>query len=1522
MAPRQSSRQKSKAKAKANITTEQTTDSPPSGLQGLSKGVKSVKLTNNKSDLDFQNVRKHPDCPAWHTSCDYTVHVADEPPEMSKDKKKRDRKLEWEKSRYPPGISLPIALPASLGDATLIAKYNGFKSEADYISYCDGPLMEIIYAFGKVMQLKFTPSAINSAREDEVQGEDEPERPIPRPIDCITLYANSKECRDMVETICLYCPQPTFIPIFNNTISIDEKNHRDEPCPPAMFLAAAAQVLIFAPSHWDPELKLVQTSDYPRRYPINQGFSPTKTIAGRFSMEDLNRALYLIFTVNNRRGKANLLSGIPTKRTGNTRWMGYHDPSWNSTEMELEGTEIIVDGHTEAQLDAEEMLMDQQDAENNKDQDEDQVNSSDLPAVTGLNFIDLADRITVALSSAPKPKTGLGEKRLTVKADAMPIMSNQRAAQVVKVLRRSHAMVDPPMDDIQKTLTYVDSLIDADKMAEYVTTQAGNENLVAFAREHPDKLDELTKQNNQSFAMEMFMSSLQPNHHFDLDQLCDELGLSRYPAIRLRPANDAIEPFKPHQVYDAYSILQRAESPKRHTFLSNDMGTGKTRIYLLAINLHARRLAKQQQQGNSVTFSPSLVITPVNSLPQTYLEAKSIFPDFTLIVFYGQRSTFIDKGAKVMGTDDLINYLSKLDPTNPKTGKTLVITSYTTLSARFISRNDRLFVFNEEKKAAKNQELGDVESDDSSDEAAEGRRRKKVPIYSLAQVNRKNITYVDDPAKADGNLVWYTRNKPGIKNLKFTFVVCDEAQIAKKHDGSYNNLLRKFKWDIILWTSGTPLSNSLRDLISPLLLMWRALDVDWKPKIGPIGYLPGLYNAQYDPEKENNEFNGMITKGIFHPSFTALDPAVGKLMEAWKEDGSRLWYLHPDLYRAAGSSHYWGSNLSSWVVRPIFQEMHIRRTMRTPLTLPNGEITYPGIDLLPPVISIQEYRFGPRLAMVVREEGFFLASRLFQQPNDDGTIPDSVQAASSQSIEGASAEATLNFGVHRTGILQTFDWRNSVLLSPENDMIRGSKKAIELRVQAMVDPNQPQTKAELERMKKKEAEESPVVVGVDHVQHLVANDPNGGLTWLYNMTRKDENTLAPSDRASMLRWVCAESPLMIRMVELLFLHVNQEKKRVLIYVDTPWIQTVVVNVITVAGFNVLTTRPSTKQSDKDQALQDWNDAYSGAQVFVANINTMSVGVNMHYCCHTGIFISWHINMKINLQCCGRLIRIGQKHQVTWTFLKIADSYHDNIERLAVSKWAPQLSAEIDLPDWISDELREILIYEVIKTYLAQPFNRYSWVVLRDIFGHEFSHHDKRATNLGHIFSIIAKIVLRNLELDQDFWCNNMAFLTLGCWHIVEESDIDFSVKLLQHPDDLDAEFTPLFIEAFKHVEGAIDSDPETQKKHKKLRRMMQDRAKEKSSALVSDNGIHDDGAQEDASDDDESGGPARPKSRKKRSGVTTSNNDDATSTNLDIDSDEEVVEEVVEEEPQLPKVGDKRPADDDANSLTPKRNKV
>ncbi|KAF5575347.1 snf2 family helicase [Fusarium pseudoanthophilum] len=91
----------------------------------------------------------------------------------------------------------------------------------------------------------------------------------------------------------------------------------------------------------------------------------------------------------------------------------------------------------------------------------------------------------------------------------------------------------------------------------------------------------------------------------------------------------------------------------------------------------------------------------------------------------------------------------------------------------------------------------------------------------------------------------------------------------------------------------------------------------------------------------------------------------------------------------------------------------------------------------------------------------------------------------------------------------------------------------------------------------------------------------------------------------------------------------------------------VVNILHVAGFDIVTIRPSTKQSEKDEILEAWNNPHSGLQVFVANINNLNAGINMHECCHRGIFISWRLNMKVNMQCTGRLVRIGQKKKVVW-----------------------------------------------------------------------------------------------------------------------------------------------------------------------------------------------------------------------------------------------------------------------------------
>ncbi|KAH6997294.1 hypothetical protein EDB80DRAFT_727551 [Ilyonectria destructans] len=132
---------------------------------------------------------------------------------------------------------------------------------------------------------------------------------------------------------------------------------------------------------------------------------------------------------------------------------------------------------------------------------------------------------------------------------------------------------------------------------------------------------------------------------------------------------------------------------------------------------------------------------------------------------------------------------------------------------------------------------------------------------------------------------------------------------------------------------------------------------------------------------------------------------------------------------------------------------------------------------------------------------------------------------------------------------------------------------------------------------------------------------------------------------------------------------------------------------------------------------------------------------MHMCCSKGVFVCWHLNGDIMHQGCARLIRIGQDETVEWVLLKVRNSYHDNLERMCVTKWAVQLSAEIALPDWVTDTVREICIYETIKTHWHQGFNRVAWNIVRDIDGGDFEYHGEKTIRIAHICSLIAKMVL-------------------------------------------------------------------------------------------------------------------------------------------------------------------------------------
>ncbi|KAK7432092.1 hypothetical protein QQZ08_001382 [Neonectria magnoliae] len=122
-----------------------------------------------------------------------------------------------------------------------------------------------------------------------------------------------------------------------------------------------------------------------------------------------------------------------------------------------------------------------------------------------------------------------------------------------------------------------------------------------------------------------------------------------------------------------------------------------------------------------------------------------------------------------------------------------------------------------------------------------------------------------------------------------------------------------------------------------------------------------MYNDQYDLYKDFNTIKGKMCVGIFLENYTERNPQVLGLTEKYDQDQASYWILSSALYNLAARTLNWGSNLAHLVVRRIFQIMHIRRTMRSQVALPDGTKMYPADGLLPATIMVEEVSFDETL---------------------------------------------------------------------------------------------------------------------------------------------------------------------------------------------------------------------------------------------------------------------------------------------------------------------------------------------------------------------------------------------------------------------------------------------------------------------------------------------------------------------------------------------------------------------------------
>ncbi|KAG5766475.1 hypothetical protein H9Q72_005469 [Fusarium xylarioides] len=230
---------------------------------------------------------------------------------------------------------------------------------------------------------------------------------------------------------------------------------------------------------------------------------------------------------------------------------------------------------------------------------------------------------------------------------------------------------------------------------------------------------------------------------------------------------------------------------------------------------------------------------------------------------------------------------------------------------------------------------------------------------------------------------------------------------------------------------------------------------------------------------------------------------------------------------------------------------------------------------------------------------------------------------------------------------------------------------------------------------------------------------------------------------------------------------------------TTMVNFVLVGLFVTAGFDVGTVRTSDGTVETDRIIREWNSPQSGLDIFVANVNTKVMHADMQKCCCKALILDWPLEPERLLRTINHMVknRLNHREPATVHILKLRWSHHDEVERICCTKWAMQLSKDINLPEWMTGAVREVCIFEMIKTAWHQGFNRYTWVVMHDMGGQDYdgrsmTHHDGIAPRLGHVFSIAAKLML-NFPEDKKFWADSKDALVAGCHHFLKVIDADF-----------------------------------------------------------------------------------------------------------------------------------------------------
>ncbi|KAL6798931.1 hypothetical protein GGI42DRAFT_63024 [Trichoderma sp. SZMC 28013] len=145
------------------------------------------------------------------------------------------------------------------------------------------------------------------------------------------------------------------------------------------------------------------------------------------------------------------------------------------------------------------------------------------------------------------------------------------------------------------------------------------------------------------------------------------------------------------QKTEAVGLLFNKLDSLGHVFLSNEMGLRKTKTFAATVEAMARDIESKASPGDAVYF-PTLVLNPVPTIHQTHAEFKRNFPGLNVVLYYSGKSQARKfGGAHVIEKGQFLRFLKKLDTTDPASVRVVILTTYSTIQRRNITKISQKF---------------------------------------------------------------------------------------------------------------------------------------------------------------------------------------------------------------------------------------------------------------------------------------------------------------------------------------------------------------------------------------------------------------------------------------------------------------------------------------------------------------------------------------------------------------------------------------------------------------------------------------------------------------------------------------------------------------------------------------------------------------------------------------------------------------------------------------------------------------